>query len=102
MIIKTGGRTDTVQYFPEWFLRRFSEGYVLSRNPLFSKKISRYELDPSVVDCVIFCSKDYRPILSRLHEITNSTQRRYVWKPKSRGCSGCAEQQTLNLWGKCR
>ena len=28
-------------------------------------------LDPEVVDCVMFCSKDYAPILPRLHEITD-------------------------------
>ncbi len=31
MIINTGGRTDTVQYYTEWLLNRYSEGYVLSR-----------------------------------------------------------------------
>lgn len=71
MIINTGGRTDTVQYYTEWLLRRFSEGYVLSRNPLFPNKVTRYELTPDKVDCVVFCSKDYKPILPRLHEITD-------------------------------
>lgn len=71
MIINTGGRTDTVQYYTEWLLRRFSEGYVMTRNPLFPNKVSRYELTPDKVDCVVFCSKNYRPILSRIHEITN-------------------------------
>ena len=71
MIINTGGRTDTVQYYTEWLLRRFSEGYVLSRNPLFPNKVTRYELTPDQVDCVVFCSKNYRPILPRLHEITD-------------------------------
>ena len=70
MIINTGGRTDTVKYYTEWLLNRFSEGYVLSRNPLFPNKITRYELTPDSVDCVIFCSKNYQPILPRLHEIT--------------------------------
>ena len=70
MIINTGGRTDTVQYYTDWLLRRFSEGYVLSRNPLFPNKITRYELTPDKVDCVVFCSKNYKPILPRLHEIT--------------------------------
>ena len=54
MIINTGGRTDTVQYYTKWLLRRFEEGYVLSRNPLFPNKV-----------------KNYRPILPRLHEITD-------------------------------
>lgn len=71
MIINTGGRTDTVQYYSEWLLRRFEEGYALSRNPLFPRKISHLELSPDVVDCVVFCSKNYRPILPRLHEITD-------------------------------
>ena len=71
MIIHTGGRTDTVQYYTEWLLNRFGEGYVLSRNPLFPNKVTRYELTPDVVDCVVFCSKNYKPILPRLHEITD-------------------------------
>lgn len=70
MILNTGGRTDTVQYYTEWLLRRFTEGYVLTRNPLFPGKVNRYELTPDKVDCVVFCSKNYRPILPRLHEIT--------------------------------
>ena len=71
MILNTGGRTDTVQYYSEWLLRRFAQGYVLSRNPLFPNRVTRYELTPDKVDCVVFCSKDYRPILARLHEITD-------------------------------
>ena len=71
MIVNTGGRTDTVQFYSDWLLRRFEEGYALSRNPLFPNKVSRIELDPEVVDCVMFCSKDYAPILPRLHEITD-------------------------------
>lgn len=71
MIINTGGRTDTVQYYTDWLMRRFEEGYALTRNPLFPTKVNRYELDPKVVDCVVFCSKNYQPILPRLHEITD-------------------------------
>lgn len=71
MIINTGGRTDTVQYYTKWLLRRFSEGYVLVRNPLFPHKVNRYELTPDKVDCVVFCSKNYKPILPHLHEITD-------------------------------
>lgn len=71
MIINTGGRTDTVQYYTQWLLNRFSEGYALSRNPLFSNKVTRYELTEDTVDCVVFCSKNYKPILPRLHEITD-------------------------------
>lgn len=71
LIINTGARTDTVQYFTPWLLKRFEEGFVLARNPLFANKVSRYELNPELVDCVLFCSKNYAPILSNLHTITN-------------------------------
>ena len=46
MILNTGVRTDTVQYFAPWLLKRFEEGYVLSRNPMFPQKVTRYELTP--------------------------------------------------------
>ncbi len=71
MILNTGGRTDTVQYYSEWLLRRFREGYVLSRNPLFPNSVNRIELDPATIDVVVFCSKDYSPILPHLHEISD-------------------------------
>ncbi len=71
MILNTGARTDTVQFYTEWLLKRFEEGYVYTRNPLFPNKVTRYELSPDKIDLVLFCSKNYKPILPRLHEITN-------------------------------
>ena len=70
MIINTGARTDTAQWYAPWLVRRFEEGYAMARNPLFPHKVSRYELNPSVVDCVEFCSKDYAPLLPFLSRIT--------------------------------
>jgi len=71
MIINTGSRTDTVQYYTEWLLKRFEEGFVYSRNPMFPNKVTRYELNPEVVDCVVFCSKNYEPILPYIKSITD-------------------------------
>ncbi len=70
MIINTGSRTDTVQYYTQWLLKRFEEGFVYSRNPIFPNKVIRYELNPEVVDCIIFCSKNYEPILPYIKTIT--------------------------------
>ena len=70
MIINTGGRTDTVQYYTPWLLNRFREGFVYVRNPLFPNKVTHYSLEPDKVDAVVFCSKDYRPILPYIREIT--------------------------------
>ncbi len=71
MILNTGGRTDTVQYYSDWLLNRFKEGYVYSRNPFYPTKVNKYELTPEKIDVVVFCSKNYEPILDRLHEITD-------------------------------
>lgn len=71
MILNTGARTDTVQYFSDWLLKRFKEGYVYTRNPLFPNKVTRYELSPDKIDAVLFCSKNYAPILPRLREISD-------------------------------
>lgn len=71
MILNTGARTDTVQYYSDWLLKRFEEGFVYARNPLFPNKVTRYELSPDKIDLVMFCSKNYNPILPRLHEITD-------------------------------
>ena len=70
MILNTGGRTDIVQYYSEWLLNRFNEGVVYSRNPFYPNKVTRYFLTPDKIDCVVFCSKNYEPILERLSEIT--------------------------------
>lgn len=75
MIINTGARTDTVQWYTPWLLKRFEEGYVLVRNPLFPNKVTCYELTPEVVDVVEFCSKNYAPILSHLRKITDRSTR---------------------------
>lgn len=71
MIINTGGRTDTVQYYSDWLLNCFKKGFVYSRNPFYPNKVTKYDLTPDKVDCVVFCSKNYEPILNRLFEITD-------------------------------
>lgn len=59
-----------MNYFSEWLLNRFAAGYAYSRNPFHPDVVNRIDLNPRTIDVVEFCSKNYRPILSRLHEIT--------------------------------
>ena len=72
MIINTGNRTDITQYYYKWLINRFDEEYVLVRNPMYRKQISKYYLKPELVDCVIFCSKNYKPILNQINQITEN------------------------------
>ena len=70
MLINISGRTDIVNYYSDWMFKRFEEGYALSRNSLFPNSVRRYELTPEKVDCIIFGSKNFSPVLGRIHEIT--------------------------------
>lgn len=72
MIINVGARTDIVNHYGAWLLERFRKGFVFTRNPLFPNRVTQYELSPDKVDAVIFCSKNYAPMLGTLHEITDS------------------------------
>lgn len=63
MIINTGMRTDIPAFYTEWFINRIKAGYVLVRNPYRPDWITRYELDPDVVDCIAFCTKNPAPML---------------------------------------
>ncbi|RAP48657.1 MAG: hypothetical protein BZ135_00320 [Methanosphaera sp. rholeuAM6] len=69
MIINVGGRTDIVNYYTPWLLNRLKEGFVLVRNPYNPKQLTRYSLERNKVDAIIFCSKNYQPILKDMHSI---------------------------------
>ena len=71
MILNVGVRTDIVSFYGDWLMERFREGYVLTRNTLFPNKVTRYELSPEQIDAVVFCSKNYAPMLGRLRTITD-------------------------------
>ena len=73
MIINTGSRTDIPAFFHTWFYNRIREGYVLVRNPYQPQQVTRYLLDPSVVDVLSFCSKNPAPMLARIHELDRTS-----------------------------
>ncbi|MGN0822216.1 MAG: DUF1848 domain-containing protein [Candidatus Gallimonas sp.] len=69
MIVNVGWRTDIVNHYTRWFLNRLKEGFVYTRNPVFPNVVTRYELTPDKVDAIVFCSKNYAPILPYMKEI---------------------------------
>ncbi|SFN76076.1 protein of unknown function [Pseudobutyrivibrio sp. UC1225] len=62
MIINTGQRTDIPAFYSDWFANRLREGYVCVRNPYNPKQVSRYRLNPEVVDVIGFCTKNPAPM----------------------------------------
>ncbi len=69
MIISASRRTDIPAFYSEWFFNRIKDGYVLVRNPMNIHQVSRIKLTPDVVDCIVFWTKNPRPMLSRLDEL---------------------------------
>ncbi len=66
MIIQTGLRTDIPAFYTPWFLRRLQEGYVLVRSPYRHDLVTRYRLNPDVVDLIGFCTKNPAPMLPHM------------------------------------
>lgn len=78
MILNTGNRTDIPAYYSEWFYNRIREGYVLTRNPYNPNQVMQYRLNPDVVDCISFCTKNPEPMLDRMGEIADFKQMWHV------------------------
>ncbi len=74
MIISTGMRTDIPAFYSKWFLNRIKEGFVYVRNPYYPNKVTKYLLNPQVVDCLCFCTKNPIPLIPHLDEINDFKQ----------------------------
>lgn len=66
MILSASRRTDIPAFYLKWFFKRLKEGSVLVRNPMNHRQVSCVELSPSVIDCIVFWTKDPTAILDRL------------------------------------
>ena len=69
MILSVSRRTDIPSFYSEWFFERLKEGFLYTRNPMNPKQISRLELSPETVDCIVFWTKNPEPMLARLSEL---------------------------------
>ena len=69
MIVSVSRRTDIPSFYSDWFFRRLKEGFVYMKNPMNPKQISRLELSPETVDCIVFWTKNPEPMLDRLSEL---------------------------------
>lgn len=69
MILSVSRRTDIPNYYSEWFLNRIKAGYLYVRNPINPYQISRIGLSPETVDCIVFWTKNPKPMLGRLDEL---------------------------------
>lgn len=85
MIISASRRTDIPAFFSDWFIQRLSEKYAYVRNPMNIHQVSKINLSPDIVDCIVFWSKNPSPIINKLSKL-----REYMYY----------FQFTLNAYGK--
>lgn len=71
MILFASGRTDIPAFYSKWFVNRIHAGFIDVRNPYVPQNVTRYLLDPKLVDCIVFCTKNPAPIIPFLDEFKN-------------------------------
>lgn len=69
MIICASRRTDIPAFHSEWFLNRLHAGYAMVRNPIARNIVYRVDLSRNNVDCIVFITKDPRPMMDKLDDI---------------------------------
>lgn len=69
MILSVSRRTDIPNYYSEWFFNRIKEGFVYVRNPMNAHQVSKIDITPNVVDCIVFWTKNPEPMINRLNEL---------------------------------
>ncbi len=69
MILSVSRRTDIPNYYSEWFFNRIKEGFLYVRNPMNPHQVSRIDLSPETVDCIVFWTKNPAPMLGQLDRL---------------------------------
>lgn len=67
MIISASRRTDIPAFYSDWFFNRIQEGFVLVRNPMNPRQVSKVPLNRDSVDCIVFWTKNPEKMLPELN-----------------------------------
>lgn len=71
MILSIDFRTDIPAFYSEWIVNRFNEGFLYFRNPSYPSTLHKVILDKNHIEGILWCSKDYLPILYDLDNIVH-------------------------------
>ena len=69
MIISASRRTDIPAFYSDWFFNRVKEQFVYVPNPMNIHQVSKVSLKPEVVDCIVFWTKNPKPMLNQLNKL---------------------------------
>ena len=77
MILSVSRRTDIPAFYTDWLMERVKQGYVYVKNPFNAKQISKVNIKPEVVDCIVFWSRNPKPLMERLGELDELNYKYY-------------------------
>jgi hypothetical protein len=77
MILSASRRTDIPAFFGDWFMNRLAEKKVLVRNPMNPHTITEIPLEPDLIECIVFWSKNPESFLKHLPVIDKMGYRYY-------------------------
>ncbi len=77
MIISASRRTDIPAFYGRWFINRLKSGYVCVRNPFNRNSVSRIPLNPGIIDCIVFWTKDPASFMKYLDFLDEEGYRYY-------------------------
>ena len=69
MILSVSRRTDIPAFYSDWFFNRIKEGFVYVRNPMNIHQISKINIAPDIVDCIVFWTNNPENMICRLNEL---------------------------------
>ena len=72
-VISASRRTDISAFYADWFVNRLKAGFVYVQHP-YTKKSKYVSLKREDVDAIVFWSKNYAPLLSKLEAIEATTK----------------------------
>lgn len=87
MILSISRRTDVPAFYMTWFLKRQAAGYVLTRNPMNSKQISRIHFKD--VNCYVFWTKNPKALVEHLNLIEKPFITQVTLTPYTRDLEEC-------------
>lgn len=71
-IISASRRTDIPSYFSEWFMNRLEEGRIMIRNPVNRNLVSDVQFTRSLIDCIVFWTKNPIPMLPQVRRLNKT------------------------------
>jgi hypothetical protein len=69
MILSASRRTDIPAFYGDWFMEKLREKSALVKNPMNPQQVSKIDLDPANIECIVFWTKNPKKFLEHLKEI---------------------------------